>query len=76
MGLNIIAGGIEADLDQFDHNQSVIDYLSLYIPLAASEYVGGVIGIFTFDKPDVKCLENPSQRDKWVELVSYWNEVC
>jgi len=76
MGLNVIAGGIRTSLDENDHNQSVIDYLKLYIPLTAGDFAGDIIGIFAFDEPDVKYLENPSQADQWVELVSYWNEVC
>ncbi|MCK5786353.1 MAG: T9SS type A sorting domain-containing protein [Candidatus Sabulitectum sp.] len=76
MGLHVVVGGFRTSLDQSEHNQSVIDYLKLYIPLTAGNYSGDIIGMFSFDEPDVKYLENPDLSDQWLEFVSYWNGVC
>ncbi len=76
IGLHLMVGGLKTDLNEQEHNQSVIDYLKLYISLTAGTYPGDLIGFFAFDEPDVKYLENPDQAVEWIEFVSYWNEVC
>ncbi len=76
IGLDVFVGGLKTQLNQEKHNQSVINYLKLYLQFTQGIYPGEVIGCFAFDEPDVKYLENPDTSDQWVEFVSYWSEQC
>ncbi len=75
LGLHLIPGGIYTDIAEDQHNQSVIDYLKIYIQMTADKYPGDVIAFFGFDEPDVKYLENSGLETEWVEMISYWSEV-
>ncbi len=74
IGLHVIPGGIETAFGQDEHNQAVMDYLKLYIPMTEGAYPGEVIGFFAFDEPDVKYLENPGLQQEWTDLVSFWSQ--
>lgn len=75
-GLHIMPGGIGTALDCDSANHAVMDYLKLYLPMTAGDYPGDVTGMFAFDEPDVKYLENPGQEQAWMDYIETWTEAC
>lgn len=74
-GMNLMPGGIRTALDSDSSNQDVVEYLKLYMEMTAGDYPGDVSGMFGFDEPDVKYLEDPSLQQEWVEYLTYWSQM-
>lgn len=74
-GMHIMPGGIETALSSDSVNRAVVDYLKLYMQMTAGQYPGDVTGMFGFDEPDVKYLENQGQQE-WLDNFTYWSQVC
>ncbi|OPL18363.1 MAG: hypothetical protein AVO35_05830 [Candidatus Aegiribacteria sp. MLS_C] len=76
MGLNVIVGGFLTDTGEDEHNDATLEYLKDYVNFTAGLYPGEVIGVFGFDEPAVKFLENPETCWEWVEMVAYYRDQC
>ena len=75
-GMNVILGGFWTNFWKVEHNDAVVDYLSEYVRQTALMYDGDVIGIFGFDEPAVKYLENPDYAYRWLGMVDDYSNEC
>lgn len=69
-GMNVIVGGFWTNFWKVKHNDAVFEYLYDYVHQTALMYDGDVIGIFGFDEPAVKYLENPDEGYRWLNMVN------
>lgn len=69
IGLNVIVGGFWTTPYAEDHNMAVLRFLDGYVNGTAGSYHGDVIGIFGFDEPEVKFLENPETAWDWISMM-------
>ncbi|PIE53007.1 hypothetical protein CSA37_03600 [Candidatus Fermentibacteria bacterium] len=76
IGLHLVLGGLKTDLFAEEHNQAVIDYLDLYQEMTEGQYPGEIIGMFAFDEPDVKYMEDPQLQPEWISFVDQWSNQC
>lgn len=75
-GMNVIVGGFWTNFWKTEHNDAVVEYLYEYVRQTALMYDGDVIGIFGFDEPAVKFLENPDDGYRWLGMVSDYSTEC
>jgi hypothetical protein len=75
-GMNVITGGFWTNFWKTEHNDAVVDYLCEYVRQTALLYDGDVIGIFGFDEPAVKYLENPDDGYRWLGMVDDYSNEC
>lgn len=76
MGMDVIVGGFLTDIDEDEHNDATLEYLSDYVSYTAGDLPGNVIGVFGFDEPAVKFLENPDTAWEWIEMVANYRNLC
>lgn len=76
LGLDVIVGGFLTDVTAVEHNDATLDYLADYVELTVGQYPGEVIGVFGFDEPAVKFLENPENPWEWVSMVARYRDLC
>ncbi|MCD4846894.1 MAG: hypothetical protein K8R76_01740 [Candidatus Aegiribacteria sp.] len=75
-GMNVIVGGFWTNFWKTEHNDAVVDYLYEYVHQTALMYDGDVIGVFGFDEPAVKYLENPDDEYRWLGMVIDYSTEC
>ncbi len=75
-GINIIVGGLWTNPNQTEHNDAVMSYLADYTEQTALMHPGDVIGVFGFDEPAVKYLENPDHEKDWIQLAADYRDIC
>ncbi len=75
-GMNVIVGGFWTNFWKVEHNDAVLEYLYEYVRQTALMYDGDVIGIFGFDEPAVKFLENPDDGYRWLGMVDDYSTQC
>ncbi len=75
-GMDIIIGGFWTDPYAQEHNMGTLNYIADYVEQTAEQYPGDVIGVFGFDEPAVKYLENPGTALDWLNMVVNYSELC
>jgi len=75
-GMDIIVGGFWTNPYTQAHNMATMNYLADYVEQTAQQYTGDVIGVFGFDEPAVKFLENPSTAWDWLNMVADYSALC
>lgn len=75
-GMNVIVGGFWTDPYAQEHNDATLDYLADYVGLTAGQFPGEVVGVFGFDEPAVKFLENPETSWDYIEMVACYRNLC
>ncbi|MCK4671642.1 MAG: hypothetical protein KAT47_03800 [Candidatus Aegiribacteria sp.] len=75
-GMNIIVGGFWTNFWKVEHNDAVLEYLYEYVRQTALMYDGDAIGVFGFDEPAVKFLENPDDGYRWLGMVDHYSAEC
>ncbi len=75
-GMDIIVGGFWTNPYTQEHNMGTFNYLADYTEQTAEQYPGDVIGVFGFDEPAVKFLENPETQWDWLQMVADYRDLC
>ncbi len=75
-GMNVIVGGFWTNFWKVEHNDAVLEYLYEYVRQTALMYDGDAIGVFGFDEPAVKYLENPDDGYRWLGMVDDYSSEC
>ncbi len=75
-GMNVIVGGFWTNFWKVEHNDAVMEYLYEYVHQTALMYDGDAIGVFGFDEPAVKYLENPDDGYRWLGMVCDYSTEC
>jgi hypothetical protein len=76
IGLDVMAGGFWTNPYADDHNLAVLRFIGRYTEATAGLYPGDVIGVFGFDEPEVKYLENPESSNDWIAMVQRYTLLC
>ncbi len=75
-GMDIIVGGFWTNPYTQAHNMGTLNYLADYVEQTKEQYPGDVIGVFGFDEPAVKFLENPESQWDWLQMVADYRNLC
>jgi len=76
LGLDVIVGGFWTDPYADYHNIAALRFLGGYVRETAGMFPGDVIGVFGFDEPEVKYLENPETAWDWLSMTQRYSELC
>jgi hypothetical protein len=76
IGLDVMAGGFWTSPYTDSHNMAVFYFINSYVDATAGEFPGDVIGVFGFDEPEVKFLENPDTAYDWIAMMQLYSNLC
>jgi hypothetical protein len=76
VGLDVMAGGFWTSPYEDTHNLAVLHFINGYVDATAGRFPGDVIGVFGFDEPEVKFLENPDTAYDWIAMMQQYSRLC